>query len=261
MILLFIYILSFTQLLDLKNNSKNDSELIINVAKSQLNTPYVAGTLDTGLVENCVFNYSGLDCVTFVENTIAISKALKNKKINNENIEKEVIKNITNTRYRNGEINGYISRLHYTSDWILDNIKRGNIVDITKNIGGIKLNNNINFMSTHPQFYPQLKNNPELVGKFKVIEDKLNKSDIYYIPKEKIKSDSINSGDIICIATNIKSLDYSHLGFALKEENKLKLIHASSTKKKVVIEEDLKEYLLSVKNHKGITILRPIIGK
>jgi len=257
MILFLIYILSFFEFLEIKNNSENNADLIIKVAKSQLGTPYVGGTLDTGLTEKCVVNYEGLDCVTFVENTLAISKSLLNSEINENNFEENIINNITNTRYRNGLINGYLSRLHYTGDWILDNIKKNNITEITQKIGGIKLDNKINFMSTHTEYYMQLKENPDLINGIKRVENYLNKSDLYYIPKEKINKKGINSGDIICIATNIKGLDYSHLGFALIEDNKLKLIHASSNKKKVVIEDDLKAYLISVKNHKGITVLRP----
>ena len=256
-----IFILSFSQLIDIKKNSKSDSELIINVAKTQLGIPYQGGTLDTGKIESCVVNYEGLDCVTFVENTLAIANALNNPRISEGNFEQLIIKNIENTRYRNGKLVDYISRLHYTGDWIRDNVKRNNIVDITKELGGVKLNQNVNFMSSNPQYYMQLENNQEYINKIKVIEKELNNYPLYYIPKDKINPKGIKSGDIICIATNIKGLDYSHLGFAIKVGSKLKLIHASSNKKKVVIEEDLKAYLNSVKNHKGITILRPIFQR
>lgn len=256
-----IFILSFSQLLEIEQNSKSDSELIISIAKTQLGIPYQGGTLDTGMIETCVVNYEGLDCVTFVENTLAITNALKNPRVSEANFEQLIIKNIENTRYRDGKLVDYISRLHYTGDWIKDNVNRNNIIDITKEIGGVKLNQNVNFMSSNPQYYKQLENNQEYINKIKKIETELNKYPLYYIPKEKIKPQGIKSGDIICIATNIKGLDYSHLGFAINESSKLKLIHASSNKKKVVIEEDLIKYLNSVKNHKGITVLRPIFQR
>ncbi len=254
--LLFIFSF-FTQFDGIKENSKNDAELIINIAKTQLGKEYVGGTLDTGFIENCVFNYEGLDCVTFVENTLAIAKSIKN----NDTTEESIIKNIENTRYRDGKLTDYISRLHYTGDWINDNIRRNNLKDITKEIGGIKLNQNVNFMSSHPQYYKQLKDNETFQKQIKEVESQINKHDLFYIPKDKVnKSKSkIQSGDIICITTNIKGLDYSHLGFAIREGDKLKLIHASSTKMQVTIENDLQTYLMSVKNHKGITILRPIL--
>lgn len=257
--ILTILFLSFTNLLELKDNAKSDAELIINVAKSQLNLPYIAGTLDTGMTEECVYNSNGVDCVTFVENTLAISKSIKDIELTEKNLEEKILQNITKTRYRGGKNKGYISRLHYTSDWILDNIERGNFIDITSKIGGIKLDNQINFMSSHPEFYKQLQEYPNLINKIKQIERNLNHSDLFYIPKEQVNSNGINSGDIICIVTNIDGLDYSHLGFALIENGTLKLIHASSDKKKVVIADNLKDYLMSIKKHKGITVIRPIL--
>lgn len=257
MIILLFILSFFTQFNGIKEKSNSDSELIINIAKTQLGKEYVGGTLDTGFVENCVFNYEGLDCVTFVENTLAIAKSIKN----NDTTEESIIKNIENTRYRYGKLTDYISRLHYTGDWIIDNILRNNLKDITKDVGGVKLNQNVNFMSSHPQYYKQLKDNGTFQKQIKEIESIINNYDLYYIPKDKINKtkSKILSGDIICIATNIKGLDYSHLGFAIKEGDKLKLIHASSTKMNVTIENDLQTYLMSVKNHKGITILRPIL--
>lgn len=256
-----IFILSYSQFLEIKTSAKNNSELLIEVAKSQIGIQYQGGTLDTGLIENCVINYSGLDCVTFVENTLAITNALNNPRCNANNFESAIVKNIENTRYRNGKLIDYISRLHYTGDWIKDNVNRNNFVDITKELGGELLHQNVNFMSSNPIYYKQLENNIENIKRIIEIEKEINNYLLYYIPKNNISYKGIESGDIICIATNINGLDYSHLGFAIKEGNKLKLIHASSTKKKVVIEEDLIKYLNSVKNHKGITVLRPIFQR
>ena len=258
-IILTILFLSFTNLLEVKDNSKTDAELIIKLAKSQLNVPYIAGTLDTGLTEECVYNSNGLDCVTFVENTLATAKSLIDNELTENNFEEKIVHYLTNTRYRGGINKGYISRLHYTSDWILDNIERGNFIDITSNIGGIKLDNQINFMSSHPENYKQLQAYPNLINKIKQIEQRLNHSDLFYIPKEQVNQNGIKTGDIICIATNIEGLDYSHLGFALIENDSLKFIHASSEKKKVVISDNLKDYLMSNKKQKGITVLRPIL--
>ena len=42
---------------------------------------------------------------------------------------RDFIYNLKRMRYRSGEINGYPSRLHYVSDWIVDNRFRGNFAD------------------------------------------------------------------------------------------------------------------------------------
>ena len=177
----------------------------------------------------------------------------------NENNYTNIIKeNVINTRYRDGKIDGYISRLHYTSEWIIDNIKRGNYIDITKNLGGKKFNPEVYFMSKNPKYYKQLRNNGKLIKEIESIENEINTNNLYYIPKNQIKEveDNIQNGDIICFTTNINGLAYGHLGFAYRENNKLKLLHASTNSNKVIIDEELHKYISKVKKHSGITVIR-----
>lgn len=69
------------------------------------------------------------------------------------------VSNIQNQRYRGGILNGYCSRLHYFSDWIDDNQERGNVRNITSDLGKIKINKNFYFMMQNWQSYPQLVEN------------------------------------------------------------------------------------------------------
>jgi len=233
---------------------------IIPIALQFLNTPYQGGTLDINENEKCIINTKGLDCVTFFENVLAIAKYYDSKynDIFNQN---EIYKLVENTRYRNGKLNGYISRLHYTSEWIIDNQKRGNIKNISKELGGTPLNQNVYFMSKNYKKYKYLKSNPNLVPKIKEIEKIINQEIIYYIKKENINeiSNKIKSGDIIAITTNIKGLDYSHTGIAYRDEKGiLRLLHASKKYKKVVIDLQLHKYLSKNKTQTGISVLRPL---
>lgn len=244
----------------IKENYKN-LELqnrIIPIAFQFLDTPYKGGTLDINEHEECIINTKGLDCVTFFENVIAIAKYFNSKYKDTIN-QSELYNLVENTRYRNGKIKGYISRLHYTSEWIIDNEKRGNIKNISKELGGIVFNQNVYFMSKHYKKYKKLKSNPELIPKIKEIEKNINKEGIYYIKKENVNkiSKKIKSGDIIAITTNIKGLDYSHTGIAYRDEKgKLRLLHASTKYKKVVIDEELSIYLSKNKTQTGISVLR-----
>jgi len=47
--------------------------------------------------------------------------------------------------------------MHYFTDWIRDNEKKGLVKDITADLGGIELEKSINFMGTHRDLYPFLK--------------------------------------------------------------------------------------------------------
>ncbi len=124
-------------------SEKEISEIIAEVGKSFLGVEYVAGTLDNNAKEEkLVIKITGLDCVTFVENTLAISRIIREGKPDYDSYRSE----LQNIRYRNGEINGYASRLHYFSDWIYDNQKKGIVEDITKEIGGESYNKNVDFM-------------------------------------------------------------------------------------------------------------------
>jgi len=222
-----------------------------------LDIPYIGGTLDSNHVEKCTVDLENLDCVTFMESTLALANNIRH----NRNTFDDLVKQIEKTRYRNGINKGYISRLHYTSDWIIENTKNGYIKDITKELGGKKFNPNVYYMSQFPYKYKQLKDKPDLVVEIAKIEKKINQYQLFEIDKNKVLEieNNLKSGDLIAIRTNIKGLDYSHVGIAYKNEKGiLKLMHASSSKKKVVIDVQLSEYLSSNKSATGITILRPI---
>lgn len=236
-------------------------ERIVEIGKFFLGTPYVGGTLEGNETEKCVINLDELDCVTFYEQVISLT-LISSEFFNADFLVEDAFeKELTKMRYRDGIVDGYLSRLHYSSDWIYENTKNGLFRDITKEIGGIKIEEEINFMSRNPKYYDQLKNNSENLKKIQLIENKLNQLDRFYIPKNKINGEVISkiaSGDIIFITSARNGLDYAHTGIALKEGKQLKFLHASSKKKKVVIDESLVNYLKTVKGHTGITVLRLI---
>ncbi|HWQ80659.1 MAG TPA: N-acetylmuramoyl-L-alanine amidase-like domain-containing protein [Ignavibacteria bacterium] len=233
------------------------SDIIITVGKSFIGTEYVAGTLDKNTKsEKLVIKISGLDCVTFVENTLAISRIIKRGNFDFDSYKDE----LTKIRYRDGEINGYSSRLHYFTDWIYDNEKKGIVSDITKSIGGIPYYKTINFMSSHADSYKQLADNSDIVDEMKDIEKKMNRRDLYYIKKSEVDDyyESLQSGDIIATTTNIEGLDVTHTGFIYKKNGKTHFLHASITKGEIIIsKEELKEYLKGNKKQTGIIVARP----
>ncbi len=220
-----------------------------------LETPYVGGTLDINKDEKCVVNLLELDCVTFFENVLGIARILKKGKHSFN----DLIEQITETRYRNGVLKDYTSRLHYTAEWIIDNEKKGIVRDISNSVGGSKLNINVWFMSENPEKYNALKNHPDYVPIIKSIEQVINSRKYWFLPKEKVKiyDQLINTGDIIAIATSIPGLDYSHTGIAYRDDDdNLRLMHASSAKKKVILDVPISDYLASSSKATGISVIR-----
>lgn len=231
-------------------------ELIINTAKYFLSKPYVASTLEILDKEDLVINLREFDCTTFVENCIALLGVIKSKSPSFENY----LLLLKLLRYRDSKIDGYTSRLHYTTDWIFENENNGMFKNINSEIGGQKILKVLDFMSTHPQSYKHLKDNPDNIQKTKEIESSINDRNTYeIIPVTAIPAaiEKIHNGDIIAFATSIKGLDYSHMGIAYWNNGKLHFIHASSKAKQVIVEsKTLLDYCKDSKNCSGISVLR-----
>ena len=230
-------------------------ERISSIARFFLDTPYKSNTLNTADGEKLIVNLRELDCVTFVENVLALA-FLPEYTSSSEDAFK---KNLQKIRYRDGIIEDFTSRLHYSSDWLYEMQQNLLLKDITADLGGIKHTKEINFMSGHHELYPALKNNPQLLTKIKNMEDSINKRTRYYIPKSDIDKvySKIKAGDIILITSNIAGLDTSHLGIAILYNGTIHLLHASSEYKKVMISlSPLKEYMADIRSQSGIIIGR-----
>ncbi len=231
-------------------------QLIVETGMFFLGTPYVASTLEHE-PEGLVVNFREMDCSTFVDNVIALARMLKS----DDHSFDSFCKQLQNLRYRNGKINDYADRLHYTSDWVYENDRKKIVRDINKEIGGLPLQLSLSFMSTHPDSYKQLKTDMEMVRQIAEIEKDISSRSYYYIPKQHLEGfdTKIKSGDIVCFTTAIKGLDTSHVGIITRNNGKLTFIHASSLAKKVIINEaSLKEYVNRGKNSTGILLARPL---
>lgn len=231
------------------------NERIPVVARYFLDTPYKSNTLNVTKEELPVINLRELDCVTFVENVLALSFL---NEYNDQSIT-QFVENIVKLRYRNGQIEDYASRLHYSSDWLYEMQRQHFLTDITQFAGGIDFQPDLYFMSKNYDRYPPLKQDKKLLTKIKTIETAINQRTYYYIPKNKVNEacSKIKDGDVILITTNIKGLDTSHLGFALKQDGATYLLHASSQGKKVIISrKPLQEYMEGISSQSGIMVAR-----
>ena len=232
-------------------------QTMVAVGKTFLKTPYVAKTLEIGDTETLVVNLKGLDCTTFVENVLAFSLMLKEDKTSFE----DFIKNLETIRYKDGNLDGYTSRLHYFSEWIANNAEKGLLKDITGEIGGNQITKDINFMSEHRDLYPFLADHTNF-EKIKASENYLNSQPICVLAQNQIAENEhlIQSGDIIALATTINGLDVTHTGIATREaDGRIHLLHASTGSMEVeVSDKPLVEYLKKIKGNTGIMVARPL---
>lgn len=233
-----------------------DSCRTLHFAKKLLGTPYVAGTLEVNAREELVVNLDEVDCTTFVEQVLAMALADKR----DERTEEGFRKALKQIRYRDGELDGYPSRLHYFSDWIADNERMGVIEERTPSLSAEKQTLHLNFMSTHPESYRQLKEDSALVSEMKAVEARWQGVEVSFLPKGRLAENpeqlGIKNGDILAITTNIKGLDVVHVGFACWIGERLHLLHASSIAKKVMEDpQPLYEYSKTKRTHTGVRVL------
>lgn len=246
------------QIFELFSEEANSSTpvLMVKLGTYFFDTPYVGQTLEKEGEEQLVVNLFEMDCTTLVENCLAIAKTIQSGDQTFEKFTHE----LKNIRYRSGKIDGYPSRLHYTTDWMFDNQQKKLVRNITKEIGGTEYLKEINFMSTHPDSYRQLKDNAGMVQAIEHKEKEINSRHHYYILVERLPAaeSRLTDGDIAGITTTVGGLDVTHMGILVNRGGRIHLLHASSSAGKVLLsEETLEEYLLNSKSATGIIVARP----
>ncbi|MBD3626785.1 N-acetylmuramoyl-L-alanine amidase-like domain-containing protein [Cyclobacterium sp.] len=245
---------SFSELSQTEYSKMSMNDLILNIGRRFMHTPYVEKTLELPGEEKLVIDVLGLDCTTFLETVVTLARLVKQERLSFENYEQE----LEFVRYRDGIRKGYTSRLHYFSDWLYQNQLKGILKDITKDLGGRYYENTPSFMSANPRFYVQLSN-PEFVVQIKATEEEIKLRKYFFVPKEELNRhvDKIKPGDLIAITTSMKNLDIVHVGFAIEQNGQIHLLHAGTRSGQVEISENtLSDYLNGNKSQSGIMVGR-----
>lgn len=238
-------------------------DLMVHVGMELVGTPYEPGTLEVEGPERLVVHFAGLDCVTFVENVYAVAAAVKagvaERLDERAAIEGEYERMLRALRYRGNVIDGYPSRLHYFSEWILDGEAKQLVEDVTDDLGGIEDDEPVDFMSTNPDAYRQLAD-PENLETIRRVEELLSARGRRYIPQERIAevAHGIRDGDIIAATSTVEGLDVAHTGLAVWVDGTLRLLHAPLVGDSVqVSERSLAERIQGIEGQDGIIVARP----
>lgn len=225
-------------------------------------TPYVGFTLELSPdQEICSVNLDGLDCVTFFEDTLDFARMLKK----GGSTKDDLLKEVTFTRYRDGKLGDFTSRLHYTTDWYVNNEKKNVVKILTPDLpGAAPFEQKVGIMSAKPKQYKQLAAHPEMVEKMKSIEETINGYALKYIPKDKVASveSKLQTGDLVGMCTNEAGTDIAHTGLVMVDAKGVPhFMDASSLKKKMKV--TLEEPAISVsanssKHWTGCMFARPL---
>lgn len=238
------------------HSDKPIGTLIPEIGKYFIGNEYVSYTLEVTNTEQLIVNLREMDCTTYAENLLALARTLKSEEQTFEHFAKE----LEQIRYRDGKRKAYPSRLHYFSDWIYNN-RNNQLVETPADSFGVPYKNRVNFMSSHPDSYKHLKNNPEYISLIEEQEKQISNGTYYYIPKEKIGEYEhlLKEGDIIGLTTDIEGLDIAHVAILVKQNGGLHLLHASQSNQVVEIsEEPISAFLKPDSKNSGIMIARPV---
>jgi hypothetical protein len=207
------------------------SAQIVTHARALVGRPYLAdglvGSHDTE--EQFVDRTDAFDCVTFVEFVLA--------QCHSEMDGTSVKSELKALRYRDGTVS-WLCRLHYFSDWLETNAKRGVLREVFSDLP--ETARTLSLLQNYPQLSVKLRFLPlsALAGSLQHIEP----------------------GDIIAFGTTRENLDLSHVGFFAKSSDGTNvLLHATKTFGRV-IEEPLASFLERFGASPGLLVYRPLAG-
>lgn len=235
----------------------------VRVARELTGTPYVNYSLEVdNHIESPVVNLNAMDCWTFYENALAISRMLAAKP--GPYSPQDMLRMIEIERYRNGVCTGnYLSRMHHLEEVFYDNQRRGLARNITPQIpGAVRIHREIREMTVQWRNYRYLKNNPSLLAPMAKIEARVSKLPVYHIPKDKARAAEayLQNGDICAITTRSNDAYTSHVGLIVKLNGRAYFTHATSERDKgrmTIIDRPITDYLNARDKHAGMIICRP----
>ena len=241
----------------------SSGERMLKAAISLLGTPYVASTLENTEKEELTIYLTRTDCILFVETCFNLVEAVR---IYGAEADFAGFADLVRqSRYRDGKVDRYSDRIHYTTEWIRNGEARGLLEDMTMAFGGMAADRPINFMSTHKGSYRQLAGAPEDttaardLALIAAVEKTLSETPQSWIPTRKIPGmeQKIRSGDILCFMSGVPGLDIAHVGIAYVHDGRAGFIHASSGGGKVMVDpRPIAEYAAAKKNCPGIKVVR-----
>ena len=211
-----------------------------------IGAPYLSNRLSKSNPEKVYFSFADFDCVTYVENVLA----LYNSKGNHIQFSENLIK----IRY-NDSIS-YENRNHYLTSGLEKLVKLNILTPINNPFNSKSVFKSIDYLSEHV--------NNKHIDRSKLIktENSISSRPIYYFDSmnDSDTKNLIQNGDVIAFLSSRNDLDFKHVGFVYIKNNKKYILHASQEKKVVCISDvTIDQYLSKNKNINGFQIYRPKI--
>ena len=208
--------------------------------------PYLSNRLSKSNPEKMYYSFSDFDCVTYVENVLALYYS--------EGANAKFIENLIEIRYN--DTVSYENRNHYLTKGLQKMVALNILYPINNQFNSKSIQKNVNYLSKH------VISNHINMATIINIEKSISQKNMYYFDSTKDLEiyDLIKNGDVIAFVSSRNDLDFQHIGFVYIKNNKKYILHASQEKKIVCISElTIDQYLLKNQKIKGFQIYRPKI--
>ena len=207
--------------------------------------PYASHALSKENPEKFVVDFSGFDCVTFIENIWSLYRS--------KGVDSLFLHELTQIRYRKTPIS-FENRNHYLSATLNQMEDKGLFKQVIPSKYLKLAVKKVEFLS----HYLAPKKYLIVVDSIKAAEASLGP--ITYVPSSQFAAVSsfVRTGDLIAFVSKRKDLDYQHVGFVREMGGQFYLVHASQDRRKVC--QSVESISVYLKNHPsmiGFNVFRP----
>ena len=234
-------------------------ERCVFVAKELAGTPW-APPADNDEKGTIVINLHGFDRLGFINTVMALAQASSRSLPR----VKEYERFYEQMSRRKGQDDGFQSQLFYGAEWIVDNIYRGNLKEMTEYIGGGGFKaKTFDYMTRHRDEFPALKDDA-VFDVVRMNEMGYRSHRVPHLKKQSAGNKSIHEqmldGDIILMLSNDIDYDIYDIGFVEMRDGEPYLIHVSHDKGVVSADEYPLSRLFKLENQHfyGYRWLRPV---
>ena len=248
-LLLFLPVIAFSQVIPSrllpKVQEARDKKDPLVLAERFYGLPYASHALSKQNPEKFVVDFTGFDCVTFVENVWSLYRS--------KGIDSLFLQELTQIRYRKTPIS-FENRNHYLSA-TLDQMEDKGLFKQVIPFKYLKLvDKKVEFLSHYlaPKKY--------VIVVDSIIATEASIGPITYVPSAQFAAVSsfVRTGDLIAFVSKRKDLDYQHIGFVREMGGQFYLVHASQDRRKVC--QSVESISVYLKNHPsmiGFNVFRP----
>ncbi len=243
------------ELLGEPDSGETFGDFLVRAALLKWHSPY-AQPKETDGPERLKVDLARFDCLSIIDSSLAVAGCAWLQ----EPTEACFVRELVATRYRNGVMGGFPSRLHYFEDWLDNNRARNRLDERTGLLGGVLLRRRFFYMSEHGHRFPAMADPPSRDA-IALTEARLSTQTYRVIVRSSIREQlsNLQNGDLVGVVTRRPGRLIGHVGLALRDkQGSTRLLHASSHHQRVIVTAtSIADYILRRPERWGIIVARP----